>query len=55
MVDKIQIRRGTSSQWNSSNPTLSSGEFGLDTITYGGTLPFRRGMVLKSFSIQSLL
>lgn len=31
MVDKIQIRRGTSAQWSSSNPTLESGEFGLDT------------------------
>lgn len=27
----IQIRRGTTSQWNSSNPTLAAGEWGLDT------------------------
>ncbi len=31
MVDSIQIRRGTSAQWASSNPTLLAGEFGLDT------------------------
>lgn len=28
---KIQVRRGTASQWSTSNPVLSSGEFGYDT------------------------
>lgn len=27
----IQVRRGTASQWNSINPTLSAGEWGLET------------------------
>lgn len=30
-VSKIQLRRGTSSAWNTANPTLSEGEPGLDT------------------------
>lgn len=29
----IQIRRGTASQWTSTNPTLSAGEWGLETDT----------------------
>jgi hypothetical protein len=29
----IQIRRGTTSEWISANPTLSAGEFGFDTTT----------------------
>lgn len=33
MPTKIQIRRGTSTQWTSANPTLSAGEFGLETNT----------------------
>jgi hypothetical protein len=33
MPTKIQIRRGTASQWTTANPTLSSGEFGLETDT----------------------
>lgn len=33
MPTKIQIRRGTASQWTSANPTLASGEFGLETDT----------------------
>lgn len=33
MPTKIQIRRGTAAQWTSANPTLSSGEFGLETDT----------------------
>ena len=28
---KIQVRRGTTSQWSTANPTLSSGEFGYDS------------------------
>lgn len=28
---KIQVRRGTASQWSTANPVLSSGEFGYDT------------------------
>lgn len=33
MSVKIQIRRGTSSEWTSSNPILSEGELGLETDT----------------------
>lgn len=33
MATKIQIRRGTSSSWTTSNPALSSGEIGLETDT----------------------
>lgn len=33
MPTKIQIRRGTSTQWTTANPTLSSGEWGLETNT----------------------
>jgi hypothetical protein len=33
MATKIQLRRGTSSQWNTSNPTLSDGEIGFETNT----------------------
>lgn len=32
-VTTIQIKRGTSAQWGSSNPVLSLGELGLDTDT----------------------
>jgi hypothetical protein len=31
MAQKIQIRRGTSSQWSTTNPILASGEMGYDT------------------------
>lgn len=30
---RIQVRRGTSSQWTIANPTLSSGEIGFETDT----------------------
>jgi hypothetical protein len=33
MAVQIQMRRGTASQWQSSNPTLASGEWGLETDT----------------------
>ncbi len=33
MPTKIQIRRGTATQWTTANPTLASGEFGLETNT----------------------
>ena len=33
MATKIQVRRGTSSEWSSANPTLSSGEIGFETNT----------------------
>lgn len=33
VVTQIQIRRGTASQWVSTNPTLASGELGLETDT----------------------
>ena len=33
VVTQIQVRRGTASQWTSSNPTLSAGEFGFETDT----------------------
>jgi len=29
----IQVRRGTTSEWSSANPTLNSGEWGYDTTT----------------------
>jgi hypothetical protein len=31
MAQKIQIRRGTTSQWSTTNPILASGELGYDT------------------------
>ena len=31
MATKIQLRRGTATQWTSANPTLSSGELGIET------------------------
>jgi hypothetical protein len=31
MAQKIQIRRGTTSQWSTTNPILASGEIGYDT------------------------
>jgi hypothetical protein len=33
VVTQIQVRRGTASQWTSTNPTLASGEFGYETDT----------------------
>jgi hypothetical protein len=33
VVTQIQIRRGTASQWTSTNPTLAAGELGLETDT----------------------
>ena len=33
MSTKIQIRRGTASQWTSANPTLLAGEQGYETDT----------------------
>lgn len=33
MAVRIQFRRGSSSEWTSVNPTLSSGEFGFETDT----------------------
>ena len=33
MAIRIQVRRGTASQWTSTNPTLSAGEFGFETDT----------------------
>jgi len=33
MADIIQNRRGTAAAWTSANPTLASGEFGLETDT----------------------
>lgn len=33
MAVKLQVRRGTAANWTSTNPTLSAGEFGLETDT----------------------
>ena len=33
MTTRIQLRRGTAAQWTSANPTLASGEIGLETDT----------------------
>ena len=33
MAVKLQVRRGTAANWTSANPTLSAGEFGLETDT----------------------
>ena len=30
---QLQFRRGTAAQWTSANPTLASGEMGLETDT----------------------
>ena len=32
-IDSIKIRRGTAAAWVSANPTLESGEYGLETDT----------------------
>lgn len=41
-MSKIQIRRGTTAEWAAANPTLASGEPGLDTTT--GTLKIGDGI-----------
>lgn len=33
VVTQIQVRRGTASQWTSTNPILAAGEFGFETDT----------------------
>jgi hypothetical protein len=33
VVTQIQVRRGTASQWTSTNPTLAAGEIGFETDT----------------------
>jgi hypothetical protein len=33
VVTQIQVRRGTASQWTSTNPTLAAGEWGFETDT----------------------
>jgi hypothetical protein len=33
MAVKVQLRRGTASEWQSANPTLSQGELGVETDT----------------------
>lgn len=33
VITQIQVRRGTASQWTSSNPTLAAGEWGFETDT----------------------
>ena len=33
VVTQIQVRRGTASQWTSTNPTLAAGEWGYETDT----------------------
>lgn len=33
MAVKLQVRRGTAANWTSANPTLSAGEFGLESDT----------------------
>jgi hypothetical protein len=33
VVTQIQVRRGTASQWTSTNPTLAGGEWGFETDT----------------------
>lgn len=33
VVTQIQVRRGTASQWTSTNPTLAAGELGFETDT----------------------
>lgn len=33
MAIQIQLRRGTSSQWTTANPTLAEGEIGIETDT----------------------
>lgn len=33
MATRIQVRRGTNAQWNTSNPVLDVGEFGFNTTT----------------------
>lgn len=34
MAVQIQLRRGTAAAWTAANPTLASGEFGVETDTY---------------------
>jgi hypothetical protein len=33
VVTQVQVRRGTASEWTSADPTLASGEWGLETDT----------------------
>lgn len=33
MATRIQLRRGTASQWTAANPILAEGEFGYETDT----------------------
>lgn len=49
MPIKIQLRRGTASQWVSANPILSDGEFGYES----DTLKFKVGDGTSSWSILS--
>jgi hypothetical protein len=34
MATRIQVRRGTTSEWNTADPTLQEGEFGYNTTLY---------------------
>lgn len=47
MATRIQLRRGTAQQWNTSNPVLSEGEIGIET----DTLKFKIGNGLNWNSI----
>ena len=53
MADVIQLRRDTASNWTSANPTLASGELGLETDT--GKLKLGTGaLVWNSLSYYTL-
>ena len=60
MASIIQVRRGLASEWSSYNPTLSSGEFGLETDTNkikigDGTTVWNSLSYLMPFNLGDLL
>lgn len=47
MATRIQLRRGTASEWTSANPILAEGEFGYET----DTTKFKIGSGTASWSV----
>ena len=46
MIVRIQVRRGTATEWATSNPVLATGEFGYETDT--GMLKVGNGATMWS-------
>ena len=49
MAKRIQLRRGTASEWSTANPILAEGEMGLET----DTLQFKIGDGLTAWNSLS--